>query len=93
MVIYGKRGTPDYSAASAGVDAANTGVATASLAEAKAAVQRGEVVIAVGSPAARDLGFRSATGKVVRDGNKFAAVGSDGLQSLELVAAAIRQAR
>lgn len=93
MLVYGRRGTPDYSVASAGVDAANYGVATSNLAEAKAAVQRGEEVIAVGKPACDDLGFKSRAGSVIKKGNKVAVFGNDGLQSLELVAQAIRSVK
>lgn len=55
MVIYTKRGTPDALAALAAHGAAPKGVVTQDLAAAKAALDRGEKVYAVGGPAARDL--------------------------------------
>lgn len=90
MLVYGKRGTPDFSAASAGVDLANRGVATSNLEEAREAVRRGEPVIAVGKPAIDDLGFSAKAGRVVRKGNKVSVFGNDGLQTLGLLENAIR---
>lgn len=93
MLVYGTRGTPDYSVASAACDAANYGVATPSLSEAREAVKRGEPVVAVGKPAIEALRFSATAGRVVRKGNKIAVFGNDGLQTLELVAQAIRSVR
>lgn len=86
MVIYGQRGTPDFNAATAAVDMLNKGVATSNLEEAKAAVQRGEKVVAVGGPAVRALGFKSQTGSVYVDGNKVAVRGTTGLETMKLLA-------
>jgi len=55
MVIYAKRGTVDALAALAAHAASPVGVVTQSLTEAKAALDRGERVVAVGGPAATDL--------------------------------------
>lgn len=84
MVFYGKRGTPDYDVAAAVANASGRGVVTADLDEAKAAVARGEKVIALGGPAARELGFKTETNKVKEDGNKVAIVGQSALDSLVL---------
>lgn len=92
MLVYGKRGTPDYDTGSAAVNAAGHGVATANKDEALAAVRRGETVIAVGAGSARDLGFSHTAGKIVKKGNKVAAVGKDGLESFQLVGDAVRAA-
>lgn len=86
MLVYGKRGTPDFDVACAGVDMANRGVATASLDEAAAAVERGELVVAVGGPAIEVLGFSNTKGAVVTNGNKVAVRGNTGLQTMELLA-------
>lgn len=86
MLIYGKRGTPDYNVATAGVDMANKGVASSNLNEAKSAVARDELVVAVGGPAVRDLGFTSTKGRVTVIGNKVAVHGRSGLETMKLLA-------
>ncbi len=92
MVVFGKRGTPDYDSASAAVHASGQGVATSNKDEALAAVARGEVVVAVGGGSARELGFTFEVGKVVRKGNKIAAVGPSGLETFKLVGDAVAEA-
>lgn len=84
MVVYAKRGTPDFHAASAAVDALGRGVATCNLDEAKAAVARGEVTVALGGPAARDLGFKYEVNKVVRNGHRVAVVGQSAIDTFAL---------
>jgi hypothetical protein len=91
MLLYGKRGTPDYAAACAALDLSKQpGVCTSNLDEAKAAVSRGEKVLAIGGQAARDLDFEYVPGSVRVRGNKVAVVGSDGLNTLLLLEQALR---
>lgn len=93
MLVYGRRGTPDYGVGSAGCDAGNYGVATSNVDEARGAVARNEPVIAVGKAAIEDLGFKSKLGSVVTEGNKTSVFGRDGLQSLGLLEQAIREVK
>lgn len=91
MIAFGLRGTPDYDTAACLVNLANKGVATASVDEAKAAVERGEKVVAIGGPAIRALGFNSTKGKVTVSGNKVSVHGNNGLHTAELAARYLQQ--
>lgn len=66
------------------------GVATTSLAEAQAAIARGEQVVVVGGPAATALGHTPSAGSLVVDGNVTYAVGTDANDSLTLALEAIK---
>lgn len=75
MLIYARRGTVDAQAALAAHAAVPRGVVTVSLDEARAALARGEPVVAVGGPAATDLAGTAA--RVVRG-----ATGADTLRQV-----------
>jgi hypothetical protein len=80
MLIYAKRNAgPDAVSALAAAVAKGRGVVTTNLDEAKAAVQRGEVVVAAGGPATQDL-FPNLAGRGAgthKDGNKISVLGSN----------------
>ena len=84
MMLYAHRGTADSLAAYTAVSAHNVAaVLTHSRGEAREAVDRGEPVVAVGGPAARDLVDDPGVG-VETSGDVTTIVGSDRAETLEL---------
>lgn len=85
MLFYAHRGTPDALAMYAAVSSHNAFAAmTHSRGEARDAIERGEQVVAVGGPAARDLVDDPGAG-INGHGDVVTVVGADRAESLELI--------